>query len=66
MARRPHSAEDERIAFEEAVADVRPLAWDRVHHEPPPPPAIPRHTQNDAAAVLAETLASPDLLDLQR
>ena len=65
MARRPHSAEDERIAFEEAVADVRPLAWDRVHHEPPPPPAIPRHTQNDAAAVLAETLASPDLLDLQ-
>ncbi len=65
MRRPSPPADDDRIAFQEAVADARPLNWDRVHHEPPPPPAIPRHTQNDAAAVLAETLKSPDLLDLQ-
>jgi DNA-nicking Smr family endonuclease len=65
VSRRPLPADDDRIAFREAVADALPLSWDRVHHEPPPPPAIPRHSQQDAAAVLAETLHSPDLLDLQ-
>jgi DNA-nicking Smr family endonuclease len=65
MRRPSPPADDDRIAFQEAVADARPLNWDRVQHEPPPPPAIPRHTQNDAAAALAETLKSPDLLDLQ-
>lgn len=65
MNRRQPPADDERIAFQEAIANARPLASDRVHHEPPPPPAIPRQTRNDAAAALAESLASPDLLDLQ-
>lgn len=65
MDRRPPPADDERVAFQEAVADARPLSSDRVHHEPPPPPAIPRHSRNDAAAALAESLAGPDLLDLQ-
>ncbi len=65
MNRRPPPADDDRIAFRDAVVDARPLTSDRVHHEPPRPPAIPRHTWNDAAAALAESLASPDLLDLQ-
>lgn len=65
MTRRPPTADEDLTAFREAVADARPLSWDRIYHEPPPPPAIPRSTLRDAAAALAETLHGPDLLDLQ-
>ena len=54
----------ERAAFQEAVADVQPLTWDRVHHEPPPPPAIPRQHLHDEAAALDESLHAPPLIDL--
>jgi DNA-nicking Smr family endonuclease len=55
---------EERTAFRAAVADVHPLQWDRVHHEPPPPPAIPRQRLHDEAAALAESLHGPALIDL--
>jgi DNA-nicking Smr family endonuclease len=58
-------AEDDRIAFQDAVADAQPLQWDRVHHEPPPPPAIPRHSRHDEHKALRETLEGDYLLDLQ-
>ena len=50
-------SEEERALFREAVAGARPLARDRVHHEPPPPAAVPRQRELDEAAALAETLA---------
>jgi DNA-nicking Smr family endonuclease len=56
---------DERALFRSAVADVEPLATDRVHHEPPPAPAIPRQSRHDETAALRETLHGADLLDLQ-
>jgi DNA-nicking Smr family endonuclease len=55
---------EERAVFQEAVANVQPLAWDRVHHEPPLPPAIPRQHLRDEAAVLGESLHGPALIDL--
>lgn len=57
--------EDDRAAFRAEVADARPLAWDRVHHEPPPPPAIPRQSRHDERDALNEALHGGDLLDLQ-
>jgi len=53
-----------RALFREAVADAVPLASDRLHHEPPPPPPIPRQRQRDERAVLGESLADIDLLEL--
>lgn len=55
---------EERATFREAVADVEPLQWDRVHHEPPLPPAIPRQHLHDEAAALDESLHGPTLIDL--
>ena len=55
---------EERTAFRAAVADVKPLQWDRVHHEPPLPPAIPRQHLFDEAAALTESLHGPVLIDL--
>ena len=54
-------SEEERALFREAVAGARPLARDKVHHEPPPPAAIPRQRELDEAAALAETLESAPL-----
>jgi DNA-nicking Smr family endonuclease len=65
MSGRSPLPDDDRAAFEEAVADARPLRSDRVHHQPPPPPAIPRHTRRNEAQTLAETLQGANLLDLQ-
>lgn len=53
-----------RALFREAVAGAVPLASDRLHHEPPPPPPIPRQRQRDERAVLGESLADIDLLEL--
>jgi DNA-nicking Smr family endonuclease len=64
MSKRAIPTPDERAAFREAVADVEPLQWDRVHHEPPLPPAIPRQHMHDEAAALDESLHGPVLLDL--
>jgi DNA-nicking Smr family endonuclease len=67
VAKRPHRAApsaEERATFREAVADVQPLQWDRVHHEPPLPPAIPRQHLFDEAAALDESLHGPVLIDL--
>lgn len=61
----PPLAEEDRAAFREAVADAKPLHWDRVHHEPPPPLAIPLHSRRDHLAALRESLHGPDLIDLQ-
>ena len=61
---RPEIAPEERDEFRRAVADAVPLRFARVHHEPPPPPAIPRQSQRDAIATLADSLRG-DLLDLQ-
>ena len=66
MPRRPGTPEEDAAAlFRDAVADARPLQWDRVHHERPRPPAIPRQSAGDARAALQETLHGSDLLDLQ-
>ena len=51
--------------FRAAVAGAKRLTVHRVQHEPPPPPAIPRLSTLDAEAALAESLNSPDVLDLQ-
>jgi DNA-nicking Smr family endonuclease len=67
VAKRPHraaSSAEEHATFRAAVADVQPLQWDRVHHEPPLPPAIPRQHLFDEAAALDESLHGPVLLDL--
>ena len=64
VPKRPAPTPEERAAFEEAVAGVLPLQWDRIHHQPPPPPAIPRQHRHDEAAALDESLHSPALLDL--
>ena len=58
-------AEDDREAFQDAIADAQPLRWDRVHHEPPRPLAIPRHSRLDERQALSETLEGDYLLDLQ-
>ncbi len=55
---------EEKREFKEAVADVRPLTWDRVHHEPPLPLPIPRQHARDEAAALDESLRGSPLLDL--
>jgi DNA-nicking Smr family endonuclease len=60
----PCPAPEDHAAFREAVADVEPLVWDRVHHEPPLPPAIPRQHLYDEAAALNESLHGPALVDL--
>ncbi len=56
-------SEEERALFLEAAAGAKPLALDRVHHEPPAPPAIPRQRWRDERAALAESLR-PAALDL--
>ena len=56
--------DDARALFRAAVADARPIATDRIHHEPPPPPPIPRQRERDERAALTESIADPDLLDL--
>lgn len=65
MAGRPSSPEEDRAAFDEAVAGAQRLQWDRVHHEPPPPLAIPRYSLRDHTDTLHESLHGGDLLDLQ-
>ena len=64
MIKRVAPTAAERAAFQEAVADVQPLTWDRVHHQPPLPPAVPRQHIQDEAAALAESLHGPALIDL--
>ena len=56
---------DDRDAFAAAVAGAEPLRWDRVHHEPTRPAPIPRHSRQDEAAALEESLRGSDLLDLR-
>lgn len=63
-ARESAAPEDARALFLAAIGDVRRLSFDRVHHEPPPPPAIPKSRQRDERAALAESIGSPELLDL--
>ncbi len=60
--RPPH--EDEQALFREAVADVRKISFDRVHHEPPRPTPIPLQHLRDEASALAESLNDPPGLDL--
>jgi DNA-nicking Smr family endonuclease len=55
---------EEHAVFRSAVADVQPLIWDRVHHQPPLPPAIPRQHLHDEAAALDESIHGPALIDL--
>jgi len=64
VPKRATPSPEERAVFQEAVADVQPLQWDRVHHEPPLPPAIPRQHLHDEAAALDESLHGPALIDL--
>ena len=64
MIKRLSATAEERAVFQEAVADVQPLTWNRVQHEPPLPPAIPRQHLHDEAAVLDESLHGPALIDL--
>ncbi len=64
MSKRAAPSPQERATFREAVADVEPLQWDRVHHQPPLPPAIPRQHLHDEAAALDESLHGPALIDL--
>lgn len=59
----PSATPEDHAAFREAVADVKPLVWDRVHHESTPP-AIPRQRLHDEAAALDESLRGPVLVDL--
>lgn len=64
MSRGQPPDDDPSVLFRAAVAGATPLATDRVHHEPPAPSAIPRQRRNDEQAALAESLESPQLLDL--
>ncbi|MFH1869835.1 MAG: Smr/MutS family protein [Pseudomonadota bacterium] len=64
MSKRATPSAEERAAFQQAMADVERLQWDRVHHEPPLPPAIPRQHLYDEAAALDESLHGPVLIDL--
>jgi DNA-nicking Smr family endonuclease len=64
VANTPFVSDEELRLFQEAVADARPLESDRVHHEPPRPLPIPRQRERDERAALAESIASPDPLDL--
>jgi DNA-nicking Smr family endonuclease len=63
-AKRAVPSLEERATFREAVADVLPLEWDRIHHEPSLPPAIPRQLLHDEKAALDESLHGPALVDL--
>ena len=56
--------EEERQLFRQAVADAKPLAFDRVRHQPELPPAIPLQRQRDESSALHESLHGPVLLDL--
>ena len=64
MSKRAVPSPEERAAFQQAMADVKKLEWDRVHHEPPLPPPIPRQHLHDEAAALDESLLGPVLIDL--
>ncbi|MDP2795481.1 MAG: Smr/MutS family protein [Sulfurisoma sp.] len=64
MKRQRELPEEARQVFRAAVADAVPLVSDRTHHEPPPPPAIPRSRELDEAAALAESIQTPEPLDL--
>lgn len=56
--------ESARALFQAAVADVTPLAYDRVHHEPVPPPPIPLQRRRDERAALDESLSDIDSVAL--
>lgn len=58
------STSEDSAAFHAEVADVKPLQWDRVHHQPPLPLAIPRQLLFDEATALKESLHGPALIDL--
>lgn len=58
------STSDDKAAFRAEVADVEPIQWDRIHHQPPLPLAIPRQRFSDEAAALKESLHGPALVDL--
>lgn len=60
----PATTPEDHAAFREAVVDVQPLVWDRVHLEQALPPAIPRQHLFDEAAALDESLRGPVLVDL--
>lgn len=64
MSKGAPAADDARALFRAAVADAKPLASDRVHHEPAPPSPIPRQRLLDEQAALAESITASSLLDL--
>lgn len=61
---KPGGTAEDIAAFQTAVADVEPLKWDRVHHQPTLPLAIPRQHLFDEEAALKESLHGPALVDL--
>ena len=64
--RRGHvPSDEERALFRQAVADARPLAHDKVHHEPPATPAWPAQRHRDERAALRESIEAPDPLELR-
>lgn len=56
--------ESAHALFQAAVADVVPLTFDRIHHEPVPPPPIPRQRLRDEHTALRESLSDRDPLAL--
>jgi DNA-nicking Smr family endonuclease len=57
-------SDDDSDLFRSAVADVRPLASDRLPGAPPPPPPQPQKRLEDERQVLQDMLSDPEYPEL--
>jgi DNA-nicking Smr family endonuclease len=57
-------SDDDSDLFRSAVADVRPLASDRLPVTPPPPPPLPQKRLEDERQVLQDMLSDPEYPEL--
>ncbi|PKM45142.1 MAG: DNA mismatch repair protein MutS [Gammaproteobacteria bacterium HGW-Gammaproteobacteria-1] len=57
-------SDDDSDLFRSAVADVRPLASDRLPVAPPPPPPQPQKRLEDERQVLQDMLSDPEYPEL--
>lgn len=57
-------SDDDSDLFRSAVADVRPLASDRLPVTPPPPPPLPQKRLEDEQRVLQDMLSDPEYPEL--
>ncbi|GAB4359367.1 MAG: hypothetical protein Kow006_28430 [Gammaproteobacteria bacterium] len=57
--KRPHISDEERDLFRRSMADVKPMAQDKVLLRSPPPEPEPHQRKRDEAAVLEELRRDP-------